>query len=81
MTGGFSFSSAAVVQYLLKRSTDSNKEGKEVKYELITALLKHEDVLRETLGGPVTKALHTYHKQGPLYVEPYVETALEELRR
>ena len=63
-------------EYLLDRSTEKTKEGKEGKYEIIT-ILANSPTVRDTFGDPYYVQLKTYCAQGPFYVRVQSEVAME----
>ncbi|XP_018006629.1 26S proteasome non-ATPase regulatory subunit 5 isoform X2 [Hyalella azteca] len=69
----------ATLKYLLDRSTESCKEGKELKYAVAKALLCNPEVLSEEAGKQAYDAFKAYVKNGPFYVEPYVELGVGHL--
>lgn len=63
-------------EYLLDRSTEKTKEGKEVKYEII-ATLANSPTVRDIFGDPYYVQLKTYCSEGPFYVRAQAEVAME----
>ncbi|KAF0295647.1 26S proteasome non-ATPase regulatory subunit 5 [Amphibalanus amphitrite] len=67
---------AGFVEYLLDRSTESSKEGRDAKYALVTALVTSRGAAQ--LPADLLSQLTTYHEQGAFYVRAQTEVALEE---
>ena len=63
-------------EYLLDRSTEKTKEGKEGKFEIITTLANSPTV-RDIFGDPYYVQLKTYCSEGPFYVRAQAEVAME----
>ncbi|KAF2348126.1 26S proteasome non-ATPase regulatory subunit 5 [Trinorchestia longiramus] len=74
-------SDARILKYLVNRSTESSKEGKELKHEVVSALVQHSAVLSEEAGKSAYDALKAYAKQGPFFVQPYVEMGIDQIGR
>ena len=55
------------VEYLLDRKTESEKKGKEMKYEIIRTMAESSDC-EEIMGGPLYLKLKEYVSEGPFYV-------------
>ncbi|XP_078605208.1 26S proteasome non-ATPase regulatory subunit 5-like [Branchiostoma floridae x Branchiostoma japonicum] len=64
------------VEYLVDRSTEKDKMGKEARYEVIKALVESSTAL-ETFGSPFYLKLKEYYRQGPFYVRVQAEVAME----
>lgn len=73
--------SGVTLKYLVDRSTESNKEGKELKFELVSALVRQKQVLRDTAGEHATDLLLDYCKKGAFYVLPFMDVGMEEMQR
>lgn len=54
--------------YILDRSTESTKEGKERKFEIVAATLRNP--VSVALGDTFLVHLRTYYEQGPFYIKP-----------
>ncbi|XP_043190894.1 26S proteasome non-ATPase regulatory subunit 5-like [Amphibalanus amphitrite] len=67
---------AGFVEYLLDRSTESSKEGRDAKYALVAALVTSRGAAQ--LPADLLSQLTTYHEQGAFYVRAQTEVALEE---
>lgn len=65
-------------EYLLDRSTAKDKEGKEHKYHLISAICCQREV-NNLVPPEILKEFRLYVKQGPFYVEATVQVALDEM--
>ena len=63
-------------EYVLDRSTEHSKEGKERKFELVQALAVSPTSV-EILGQPYVVHLREYVNQGPFYVAAQSEVAME----
>ena len=63
-------------EYLLDRSTEKNKEGKEGKYAIIQTLADSQTV-RDVFGDPYYVQLKTYCYEGPFYVRAQAQVAME----
>lgn len=75
------FPPTVTLKYFLDRSTESSKDGKELKFEVVSALVRQKPVLRETAGQRNTELLQEYCRKGAFYVPPYAEVGLEEMQR
>ncbi|KAL0832876.1 hypothetical protein ABMA28_001026 [Loxostege sticticalis] len=64
---------AGFVEYLLDRSTDSTKESKEAKYDIIKRLANSA-----AFDASIITRLNTHVEQGPFYSESALEVAMEE---
>lgn len=67
--------------YLVNRSTEDCKAGKEGKHELLEVLLSHRDIIRDTAGQQTLDHLKAYYAQGPFYVVPFSDDGPELLVR
>ncbi|KAK4325454.1 hypothetical protein Pmani_003981 [Petrolisthes manimaculis] len=65
-----------MVEYLLDRSTESDKAGKEAKWTVVESLVKSPSSPHVFEEEQLTR-LERYYRQGPFYVEAQVEVALE----
>ena len=63
-------------EYLLDRSTEKTKEGKEGKYDIVATLANSPTVI-EIFGQPYVVHLKAYCSQGPFYVRVQAEVAME----
>ena len=63
-------------EYLLDRSTETNKEGKEAKFEVVSALAE-APTSGEVFGRPYLLRLKEYVREGPFFVKVQSEVALE----
>ena len=63
-------------EYLLNRSTEKNKEGKEGKYAIIQ-ILADSPTVRDVFGDPYYVQLKTYCSEGPFYVRAQAQVAME----
>lgn len=64
-------------EWLLDRSTEACKEGKETKYDIIHILL-HSKELNQYFESPYILKLKTFYKEGPFFVQPQSEVALND---
>lgn len=64
------------VEYLLDRSTESDKEAKELKYDIIRTLSVSATAL-ENFGRDYFEKLGLYSTQGPFYSESHVAVSYE----
>ncbi len=63
-------------EYLLNRSTEATKEGKEGKYHIVKTLTNSPTV-QEIFGQPYFIKLKTYENEGPFYVLAEAAVAFE----
>ena len=63
-------------EYLLDRSTEKNKEGKEGKYAIIQ-ILADSPTVQDIFGDPYYVQLKTYCSEGPFYVRAQAQMAME----
>ena len=63
-------------EYLLDRSTESDKQGKEHKYEIVRTLVEAKDS-DEIFGRPYVLKLKVYQNEGPFFVRAQAEVAME----
>jgi len=71
------FSRAGFLEFLLNRTTESNKEGRDGKLDVICAVLDSPSASGE-LSAEVLAQLTSYREQGSFYVRAHTEVALEE---
>ena len=69
-------SPAGFAEYLLDRSTESSKEGRDAKYAVVTSLVSSRGAAQ--LPTDLLSQLTTYREQGAFYVRAQTEVALEE---
>ena len=69
---------AGFFEYLLDRSTAKEKEAKDQKYALISAVCAQRDV-SNLIPPELLKQLRQYVKQGAYFVETTVEVAIDEM--
>eukprot|EP00057_Strongylocentrotus_purpuratus_P033881 XP_793127.2 PREDICTED: 26S proteasome non-ATPase regulatory subunit 5 [Strongylocentrotus purpuratus] len=67
---------AGFLEYLLDRSTEPDKEGKETKYAVVKALAEVSST-GDTFGRPALLRLKEYVRDGPFYVRVQSEVAME----
>ena len=67
---------AGFAEYLLDRSTESSKEGRDAKYAVVAALVSSRG--SSQLPADLRAQLTTYHEQGAFYIRAQTEVALEE---
>ena len=63
-------------EYLLDRSTEKTKEGKESKFQIVKSLAESPTTLN-IFGQPYYVKLKAYFLQGPLYVQAETQVAYE----
>ena len=63
-------------EYLLNRSTEKTKEGKEGKFEIVMTLANSPTV-RNIFGDPFYVQLKTFCSEGPFFVRAQAEVAME----
>ena len=63
-------------EYLLDRSTEKTKEGKESKFQIVKSLAESPTTLN-IFGQPYYVKLKAYFLQGPLYVQTETQVAYE----
>ena len=64
-------------EFLLDRSTEKTKEGKEAKHKVVRTLVNSPTSL-DVFGRVYTMKLREYHNQGPYYVTVESAVAYEE---
>ena len=64
------------LEYLLDRTTESDKAGKEHKYEFIVELVR-SPVSKEVFDKPFYLRLREYEREGPFYVRAQAAVAFE----
>ena len=64
-------------EYLLDRSTAKDKDTKDRKYALISAICSQKEV-QNLIPGELLKQLRNYVQQGAFYKEATVEVAVDE---
>lgn len=67
---------AGFLEYLLDRSTEPDKEGKETKYTVVKALAEVSST-GDIFGRPALLRLKEYVRDGPFYVRVQSEVAME----
>jgi len=70
------FFSAGFLEYLLDRKTETDKAGKEMKYELISELVR-SPFSKEVFDKPFHLRLREYEREGPFYVQAQAAVAFE----
>lgn len=68
---------AGFLEYLLDRKTETEKQGHELKYEIIKNLSLSQ-TSKDNLGIDYYEKLIKYTKQGPFYSESHVEVSYEQ---
>ena len=63
-------------EYLLNRSTENSKEGKEAKYNIVKTLVESPTV-QDIFGQPYFLKLKVYVREGPFYILTEAAVALE----
>jgi 26S proteasome non-ATPase regulatory subunit 5 len=64
------------LEYLLNRTTESDKEGKEAKFEVVKTLVE-SPTSQEILGNVIMVRVKDYYREGPFYVQVQSEVAIE----
>ena len=64
------------LEYLLDRKTESDKAGKEHKYEVIAELV-HSPFSKEVFDKPYHLRLREYEREGPFFVKAEAAVAFE----
>ena len=64
------------LEYLLDRTTESDKAGKEHKYEFIVELVR-SPFSKEVFEKPFSLRLREYEREGPFYVRAQAAVAFE----
>lgn len=64
------------LEYLLDRKTETDKTGKELKYEFIAELV-HSPFSKEVFDKPIHLRLREYEREGPFYVRAEAAVAFE----
>ena len=64
-------------EFLLDRSTESSREGKEAKYEIINTLSTSPTII-EVFGRPFYVRVREFCNQGAFYVRAQADIAFEE---
>ncbi|XP_054770570.1 26S proteasome non-ATPase regulatory subunit 5-like [Lytechinus pictus] len=67
---------AGFLEYLLDRTTEPDKEGKETKYSVVKALAEAPST-GDIFGRPALLRLKEYVRDGPFYVRVQSEVAME----
>ena len=68
---------AGFLEYLLDRSTEPDKEGKEIKYEIVHRLVASGSVAEKVFGNVDLLKLRKYEREGPFYSAADTTVALE----
>ena len=64
------------IEYLLDRSVLISKEAKDTRYALLSVLVENPSS-KEVVPPQVYRKMQVYVREGPYYVEPQVEVALD----
>lgn len=72
----YRFFLAGFLEYLLDRKTETDKTGKELKYEFIAELV-HSPFSKEVFDKPIHLRLREYEREGPFYVQAEAAVAFE----
>ena len=70
-------SHAGFLEYLLDRTTEPDKEGKELKYEIVQSLVATGATAEEVFGNVDLLKLKRYEREGPFYSSVDTSVALE----
>lgn len=63
-------------EYLLNRTTETFKEGKECKYDIVAALVQSPSTA-SIFGNVYFTKLHQYYVEGPFYIAATAAVAIE----
>jgi 26S proteasome non-ATPase regulatory subunit 5 len=63
-------------EYLLNRSTENEKVGKEMKYKIVQTLVE-SPTAAAVFGQPYFMKLREYHREGAFYLRVQAEVAME----
>lgn len=63
-------------EYILDRSTENTKEGKEGKFEIVKTLVESPTAM-DIFGTPYFMKLRAYHQDGPFFVQAESAVAFE----
>lgn len=69
-------SHTGMVEYILNRTTETDKEGMEEKWALVGAIVKSSSA-PSIFSEDQMAMLEKYFRQGPFYTEAQLEVALE----
>lgn len=75
---GFSFNFSGFIEYLLDRKTEQEKEGKELKYNILKTIAESV-TSKENLGENYYEKICKYVREGPFYSEQ--QTAIDYERQ
>lgn len=65
------------LEFLLNRSTEKDKQGKEVKFAIIQSICQAADEAKSVLGNVNFLKLRRYVNEGAFFVEPEANVAFE----
>jgi 26S proteasome non-ATPase regulatory subunit 5 len=65
------------LEFLLNRSTEKDKEGKEAKFAIIHSICENADEAKSALGNVNYLKLRRYINEGLFYVEPEANVAFD----
>jgi 26S proteasome non-ATPase regulatory subunit 5 len=68
---------AGFLEYLLDRSTEHDKEGRELKYEIVHSLVGSGSIAETVFGNVDLLKLRKYDREGPFYSSADTTIALE----
>ena len=68
---------AGFLEYLLDRSTEHNKEGREMKYEIVHSLVASGSIAEAVFGNVDLLKLRKYDREGPFYSAADTTIAME----
>ena len=71
------YSHAGFLEYLLDRTTEPDKEGKELKYDIVHSLVTSGDIVERVFGNVDLLKLRRYDREGPFYTTADTSIALE----
>lgn len=65
------------IEFLLNRSTEKDKEGKEAKFAIIQSICQNDSEAKVALGNVNYLKLRRYINEGVFYVEPEANVAFD----
>ncbi|CAF1589750.1 unnamed protein product [Rotaria magnacalcarata] len=65
------------IEFLLNRSTERDKEGKEAKFSIIQSICQNVEEAKSAIGNPNYLKLRRYINEGVFYVEPEANVAFD----
>lgn len=65
------------IEFLLNRSTEKDKEGKEAKFSIIQSIVQNGEEAKSACGNVNYLKLRRYVNEGVFYVEPEANVAFD----